>query len=204
MPAWHPILSRAMKSLPFKNSGSGLAVLLQLAVSLLMLTALLLPGGGCTKKEQAPEALAKQGWISDYADILKPADKSRLSAQLSAYEKEMCHQILVVIVPSLAGENIVDFSQRTFEAWEIGQSGFGNGILLSIAIQEGSVRIETGSAFEWLIEDGTADRILKEVMFPLFRQDRFVDGVEQGLAEIMQAARLKVIPADHKPAVCRQ
>jgi hypothetical protein len=41
-------------------------------------------------------------------------------------------------------------------------------------------------------------------MFPLFRQDRFVDGLEQGLAEIMQAARLKVIPEDHKPDICRQ
>ena len=192
-----------MKSLPCKNNASGPAVLLQLAVSFLMLTALLLPSGGCTKKEQAPEALAKQGWITDYADILKPADKARLSAQLADFEKETCHQILVIVIPTLAGEHVLDFSQRIFTAWEIGQSGFGNGILLSIAIQEGSVRIETGSAFEWFIEQGTTDRILKEVMFPLFRQDRFVDGVEQGLAEIMQAARLKVIPEDHKPAACR-
>lgn len=192
-----------MKSLPCKNNASGPAVLLQLAVSFLMLTALLLPSAGCTKKEQAPEALAKQGWITDYADILKPADKARLSAQLADFEKETCHQILVIVIPTLAGEHVLDFSQRIFTAWEIGQSGFGNGILLSIAIQEGSVRIETGSAFEWFIEQGTADRILKEVMFPLFRQDRFVDGVEQGLAEIMQAARLKVIPEDHKPAACR-
>lgn len=193
-----------MKLLPCKNSGSGLAVLLQLAASFLVLTVLLLSSGGCTKKEQIPEALAKQGWITDYADILKPAEKSRISAQLAAYEKETCHQILVVIVPSLEGEQIKDFSQRTATAWDMGQSGYGNGILLSIAIQEGSVRIETGSAFEWFLQQGTSDRILNEVMFPLFRQDRFVDGLEQGLVEIMQAARLKVIPADHKPDVCRQ
>jgi uncharacterized protein len=192
-----------MKSLPCKSSASGLAVLLQLAASFLMLTVLLLPSGGCTKKEQTPEVLAKQGWITDYADILKPADKARLSAQLADFEKETCHQILVIVIPTLAGEHVMDFSQRIFTAWEIGQPGFGNGILLSIAIQEGSVRIETGSAFEWFIQQGTADRILKEVMFPLFRQDRFVDGVEQGLAEIMQAARLKMIPEDHKPAACR-
>ena len=166
--------------------------------------ALLLPSGGCSKKEQMPEALIRQGWITDYADILKPADKSRLADQLAAYEKETCHQVMVIIIPSLGDEHIVDFSQRIFAAWDIGQSGFGNGILMSIAIQEGSVRIETGSAFEWFIEDGTADRILKQVMFPLFRQDRFVDGVEQGLAEIMQAARLKVVPPDHKPDICRQ
>ena len=176
---------------------------MRLAALVLLIAVMLLQSGGCSKKEKTPEALARQGWVTDYADALKPADKSRLAGQLSAYEKEICHQVMVVIIRSLAGEHIVDFSQRTFAAWEIGQSGFGNGILVSIAIQEGSVRIETGTAFEWLIQDGTADRILKEVMFPLFRQDRFVDGLEQGLAEIMQAARLKVIPADHRPDICR-
>ena len=193
-----------MKLSPCKTKTVLPGSLLPLAAFVLLIAVLLLSSGGCTKKEQTPEALTRQGWVTDYADILKPADKSRLAGQLSAYEKEICHQVMVVIIPSLAGENIVDFSQRTFAAWEIGQSAFGNGILVSIAIQEGSVRIETGSAFEWLIEDGTADRILKEVMFPLFRQDRFVDGVEQGLAEIMQAARLQVIPEDHKPDICRQ
>ncbi len=193
-----------MKSLPCKTETVLPGSFLRLAGFTLLIAVLLLPSGGCTKKEQTPEALVRQGWVTDYADILKPADKSRLAGQLSAYEKEICHQVMVVIIPSLAGEHIVDFSQRTFAAWEIGQPNFGNGILVSVAIQEGSVRIETGTAFEWFIQDGTADRILKEIMFPLFRQDRFVDGVEQGLAEIMQAARLKVIPEDHKPDICRQ
>jgi uncharacterized protein len=192
-----------MKSSPCKIEIILLRRLLSQALLALLITSLFLPCGGCSKKEQMPEALARQGWVSDYADILKPADKSRLADQLSAYEKETCHQVMVIIIPSLAGEHILDFSQRTFAAWDIGQTGFGNGILVSVAIQEGSVRIETGTAFEWLIQDGEADRILKEVMFPLFRQDRFVDGLEQGLAEIMQAARLKVIPEDHKPDICR-
>jgi len=192
-----------MKSSPCKTKTVLPGSFLIQAAFALLIAVLLLPCGGCTKKEPPPETLVRQGWVTDYADILKPADKSRLADQLAAYEKETCHQVLVVIIPSLAGEHIMDFSQRTFAAWEIGQPGFGNGILVSIATQDGSVRIETGTAFEWLIQDGTADRILKEVMFPLFRQDRLVDGLEQGLADIMQAARLKVIPADHKPDICR-
>jgi uncharacterized membrane protein YgcG len=72
-----------------------------------------------------------------------------------------------------------------------------------MAIQEGTVRIETGSAFEWFIQDGSADKVLKEVMFPLFRQERFVEGIERGLDEIMTAGRLKPIPEDHKPDTCQ-
>jgi uncharacterized protein len=183
---------------------TGVLSLLQLSATVLLCSVLLLSVAGCMKKDQTPQPLARDGWITDYAEILSPADNSRISASLAAYEEATCHQILVLIVPSLAGESIEDFSKRTATAWDIGQPGFGNGILVSIALQEGSVRFEAGSAFESLIEKGAADRILKEVMFPHFRDERFVDGIEQGLAEIMQAARLRVIPEDHRPDVCRK
>ncbi len=182
----------------------GVLSLLQLSATVLLCSVLLLSVAGCTKKDQNSQYFTRDSWITDYANVLSQVDKTRLSASLEAYEKETCHQILVLIVPSLAGESIEDFSKRTATAWDIGQPGFGNGILVSIAMQEGSVRIEAGSAFESLIEKGAADRILKEVMFPHFRDERFVDGIEQGLAEIMQAARLRVIPEDHRPDVCRK
>ena len=171
---------------------------------LLVIVVFLLSSPGCTKKEDSPEVLQRQGWVSDYAGILKPEEKIRISAALESYEKETCHQVLVLIVPSLAGENIAKFSQRTASGWKIGQPGFDNGFLVSIAMDEGSVRIETGSSFEWFIQDGTADKILKEVMFPLFREDKYVEGLERGLEEIMIAGRLKSIPDNHKPDICRQ
>jgi uncharacterized protein len=187
-----------------KMKTGALLCLLRSSAIVLLCSVLLLSVAGCMKKDQTPQPLARDGWITDYAEILSQADNSRISASLAAYEEETCHQILVLIVPSLAGESIEDFSKRTATAWDIGQPGFGNGILVSIALQEGSVRFEAGSAFESLIEKGAADRILKEVMFPHFRDERFVDGIEQGLAEIMQAARLRVIPEDHRPDVCRK
>lgn len=192
-----------MKSLHC-NHGTGNQAACRAPVLMYLLAALLLVLlASCSRKEEAPPVLARQGWVSDYAQALQPADKARISAALASYEKETCHQVLVLIIPSLQGEAIAEFSQRTALAWEIGQPGFGNGFLVTIALQEGAVRIETGSAFEWFIQDGTADRILKEVMFPLFRADRFVEGIERGLEEIMNAGRLKPISESHKPDICR-
>jgi len=173
-------------------------------VALFLLAVFLFHVSACSRKEASPEVLARQGWVSDYASLLKPDEKKRIAASLEAYEKETCHQVFLLIIPSLAGENIAEFSQRTASAWEIGQPGFGNGFLVSIALEEGSVRIESGSAFEWFIQDGTADKILKETMFPLFRGGRMVEGIERGLEEIMAAGRLKPIPGDHKPDICRE
>ena len=170
---------------------------------LFLLAFLLLSLCACIKKEEAPAVPVRQGYVSDYANVLKPEEKIRIAAVLESYEKETCHQVYLLIVPTLAGESIVDFSQRTATAWEIGQPGFGNGFLVTIAMQDGSVRIESGSAFEWFIQDGSADKILKEVMFPLFRQEKFVEGIELGLGEIMAAGRLKPISESHKQEICR-
>ena len=174
------------------------------AFAMLVIILSLLTVNGCTKKQEMSPVPARQGWVSDYADILKPDEKTRISTGLESYEKETCHQIYLLIIPSLGNDDIEEFSQRTASAWEIGQPGFGNGFLVIIAMQEGTVRIETGSAFEWFIRDGTADKVLKEVMFPLFRQERIVEGIERGLDEIMAAGRLKPIPEDHKPGSCRK
>lgn len=170
-------------------------------VIVLLAAAILLAIGGCTGKK--PDAPAKEGWITDHAGILPEPDKTRMSETLAAYEKETCHQVLVLIVPSLGGEEIRELSERAALAWDIGQKGFGNGILLTIAVQEKTMRIETGAAFEWFIEKGTAERILHETIIPYFTQGKFTEGIEGGLAEIMEAARLKEIPADHRPDICR-
>ena len=194
---WHHILKTGLQLSPCKMKIKVMRCFLLLC-SVVLLTAV-----GCTKKDEPPQPLTRDGWITDFAGILPEADKSRMSASLAEYEKETCHQIMVLIVPSLAGESMESFSQRNATAWDIGQPGFGNGILLSIAMQEGSIRIETASAFDWFIEKGISDRILKEVMVPSFRAEKFVEGIEQGLTEIMQAARLKTIPEDHRPEVCQ-
>jgi uncharacterized membrane protein YgcG len=174
------------------------------AFTILSMAALLLVGiNGCRKKESVPAVLERQGWVSDYANVLKPEEKERISATLAAYEKETCHQIFLLIIPSLAGEKITDYSKRTASAWHIGQLGLENGFLVTIAMKEGSVRIEAGSAFEWFVQNGTGYNILKEVMIPLFQQQKFVEGIEKGLGEIMAAGRLTKIPESDKPAVCQ-
>ncbi|MDX1775421.1 MAG: TPM domain-containing protein [Desulfobulbales bacterium] len=141
--------------------------------------------------------------MTDYADVLQPENKLRIANSLESYERETCHQVYLLIVPSLAGENIAEFSQRTAAAWKIGHFGLGNGFLVTMAMAEGAVRIEAGSAFEWFVRDGAADKILKEVMFPLFREGRFIQGIEKGLAEIMVKGRLKPIMENDRPDICK-
>jgi len=170
----------------------------------LLLLLLLLIAIGCSggNKATEKEALVRQGWVNDFAGALTGPEKEIIAAMLAAYEKETCHQIVVVIVPDLAGETIEAFSTRTALAWEIGQEFLDNGILISIARQEGSARIETGSGLDWIVKDRIADTILRREMFPHFREDRLAAGIIQGLEALMTEARKRTYPPDHRPSVC--
>ena len=172
---------------------------------LLLLLFLFLAAGGCNDgndKTVDKETLVKQGWVNDSADALTGPEKEMIAAMLAAYEKETCHQIVVVLVPDLAGETIEAFSTRTAQAWEIGQEFLNNGILISIALQEGSARIEAGSGLDWIVKEKIADTILRREMFPHFREDRLAAGIIQGLEALMIEARKRTYPPDYRPSVC--
>ena len=72
--------------------------------------------------------------MNDLADALPTAREVELEARLAAYERETSHQIVLLTVPSLAGDPIEDFSIRVAEAWRIGHAGLDNGIIVIVAV----------------------------------------------------------------------
>ena len=156
---------------------------------------------GCSGK-QAP-VLEKRGRVNDFAGALTEETELSLTSDLTQYEKETCHQLYVLVVDSLHGETIQEVSKRTALQWEIGSPALNNGILLSVAIDEGQARIEVGSALETIIEQGAAERILKSEMFPLFKEGKIDQGIIEGVESIMEEARRLRIPDELRPPVCR-
>jgi uncharacterized protein len=162
-----------------------------IAIFLLLLSILLATACNGSKNQ----TMVQQGPVNDFAGVLSGPEKEALAELLTAYEKETCHQVVVVIVPELAGEKMA-------QAWKIGQQFLDNGILVSIAVQEGKARIDTGAGLDRIVKDGLAATILQQAMFPHFRQGRFGDGLRSGLEALMREARKTTYPPDHRPSVC--
>jgi len=156
---------------------------------------------GCSPKQ--PREYAQAGRVNDFAGILSENATSSLSSRLEAYERETCHQLVVLVVPSLKGEPIQELSSRTFLSWKIGHPALNNGILLTIAIDEGKARIEAGPSLESIVEGGAAENILRQEMFPLFQAGDIEKGIAVGVESIMRAAGRLEIPADLRPDICR-
>ena len=127
--------------------------------------------------------------VTDLAGVLTADQTAALEEKLRQFEVSDSTQVAVLIIPSLEGEALEDYSMRVAEAWRLGQKGRDNGVLLIIAMKERSVRIEVGYGLEGNLTDALGRRIIENEIIPSFRQQRFYEGIDAGAAAIMQAVR---------------
>jgi uncharacterized protein len=131
------------------------------------------------------------GPVVDTAGLLDAGARQRL-AELArsarARENGQAVQLQYLIVPSLEGEPIEDFSIRVAEAWKIGTKGRDNGLLVTVAVKDRQFRIEVGGGLEGEIPDVLARRIGDQILVPAFRQGRYADGLYQAGAQLLTLA----------------
>ncbi|MEO7987962.1 MAG: TPM domain-containing protein [Chryseolinea sp.] len=140
---------------------------------------------------QAQVALPEHGgqWVHDQANVLSASTKSEIESILKAERDSTSNQIAVLIVPSLEGESMEDFSLRVAEKWQIGQKKKDNGVLMLISINDKKMRIETGYGLEGVLTDALSSRINRNEMAPYFRQGDFDTGVRVGVMAVIQAIK---------------
>ncbi|MGZ8385092.1 MAG: TPM domain-containing protein, partial [Nitrospira sp.] len=101
------------------------------------------------------------GQVVDQAHVLPKSTVESMTAQLAAHETKSSNQVAVLIIPSLEGDAIEEFSHRVATAWKLGQKGTDNGALLLMAIQERKVRIEVGYGLEGVLSDARSAQIIR-------------------------------------------
>lgn len=137
------------------------------------------------------------GRVVDNAEILGTETKRKLAAQLKAHEAETGNQIAVLTVPTLEGESVESYAEQVFNAWQLGQKGKDNGVLVLVAPAERRMRIEVGYGLEGTLTDVAASRIIRNVMTPRFKEGDYEAGIAAGvLAVIGQLAGTETLPAD--------
>lgn len=133
---------------------------------------------------------ALTGPVVDEAGLLSRAEARRLD-QLAraarAGEGGQAVQLQYLVVPSLEGDPIEEFSIRVAEAWRLGTKGKDNGVLLVVARDDRKVRIEVGGGLEGQLTDVQSARIIRGVIAPAFREGRYGDGLYDAGLQILAA-----------------
>lgn len=125
------------------------------------------------------------GHVIDQTGTLSTEQRQALEAKLSAFEKARGTQMVVLLVPSTAPEDIAAFAQRVGDTWKIGRKGVGDGLLLIVAKNDRRVRIEVAKALEGAIPDLAASRIIEQAITPAFKAGDFAGGLDQGVDQLM-------------------
>lgn len=135
-----------------------------------------------------------QSRITDLTGVLTADVKASMEAKLEAFEREKGSQVAVLMVPTTQPETIEQFSIRVADAWKLGRADADDGVLLLIALEDRSLRIEVGQGLEGAIPDAVAKRIIEETIVPAFRENHFAGGIDAGLDQILGLIRGEPLP----------
>ncbi|WHZ23921.1 MAG: Beta-propeller domains of methanol dehydrogenase type [Nitrospira sp.] len=126
------------------------------------------------------------GRVVDLAHILPPAMAAQLSADLQTHEAKTSNQVAVLIVSSLEGEPLFDFSHRVATTWKLGVKGTDNGALLLVAIKDRKIRIEVGYGLEGVLTDARSAQIIRNEIVPRFKAGDVPAGITAGVQAILK------------------
>jgi uncharacterized protein len=163
------------------------------ARALLVLWALL-----CGALAQAQDTLpvpALSARVIDQTATLSAAQRGALEDRLAAFEAASGPQIVVLLVPGTAPEDIAAYAQRVADTWKVGRRAVGDGVLLVVAKGERKVRIEVAKSLEGAIPDLAARQIIDSAMRPAFRADDYAGGLNAALDQLIARIKGEDLPA---------
>lgn len=84
---------------------------------------------------------------------------------------------------------MMQLSQEIFGAWDIGQKGKNNGVLIAVFVNDHKFRIHTGYGMEGILPDLLTKRIQDEDMRPSFKQNNYFEGINSGVDKLIFYSR---------------
>jgi len=132
--------------------------------------------------------------VTDLTATLSVQQVTVLEGQLAAFETQQGSQIAVLIVPTTQPEDIAAFGIRVAEQWKIGREKVDDGVILIVARNDRTLRLEVGYGLEGAIPDAIAKRVIAETITPHFKAGDFYGGIDAGVTQLMQLIEGEPLP----------
>lgn len=128
-------------------------------------------------------------YVHDYAGWLQAGERQALELKLRRYWDSTSTQIIVMIRPDIGDYDKATYATELGERWGVGQKGKDNGIVMLVKSEapDRGIFIATGYGTEGALPDILAGRIIRNTMAPFFRQQRYYEGIDAGLNDIIRA-----------------
>ncbi len=181
------------------NPGApGLRTLRRWAGALLWLLAF--PWGVAHAADELVPVPPLQALVTDLTATLTPEQRAGLESRLRAFDERKGSQLAVLIVPTTRPEAIEQYAIRVVEQWKLGRRSVDDGVLLLVAKNDRSVRIEVGYGLEGVLSDAITNRIINDIIVPRFKQGDFFGGIDASVEQMIRLMDGEALPAPARRA----
>ena len=140
-------------------------------------------------------------WVNDYgARILSTGETQQLNEKLEGFYKRTSVQFLVMIFPSLDGEDDLGYTNRVANQWKVKDD---KALMLFVFMKERKTRIQVGYSMEPVITDAFASDIVHSTIPPFFRAGKYADGLNAAVDQMAAKIDPNAVPAGTTPATPR-
>lgn len=135
-----------------------------------------------TAASDIPERINGESYVQDYEGFLSSETEQQVEQLGKQLDDATGAQIVVMIINSLNGQNVNQFSVDVIREWGIGDPKKNNGVLLVIEtdptkVDNRDVAITVGYGLEGALPDGKIGRIIDEYTLPFLEQGSVDDAV---------------------------
>ena len=123
--------------------------------------------------------------IVDNASLISDGVELNLNQQLMDLSDSTGAQLAILTIPTLDGEVLESYSMKVVEDWKLGSAEKDTGVLLLIALEERSIRIEVGYGLEGVLTDTKCGLIIRNVIAPEFRNGNYSEGIVNAINNIV-------------------
>lgn len=138
--------------------------------------------------------------LMDQTQTLSAEQALAVENRLRGIEEKSGSQVVVLMVPTTAPEDIAAYAWRVADSWKIGRKDVGDGLLIVVAKNDRRMRMEVARALEGAIPDLAAARIIDQQMAPHFRQNDYAGGILAALDQVAARIAGEALPAPSQPA----
>lgn len=154
----------------------------------------LAPGRGQPPALQLQPIPSLTGRVIDTTGTLSAQDQAAIDGKLAALEHDTGAQVVLLVVPTTAPEDIAAYANRVGNTWKIGRKNVGDGLVLLVAKNDRRVRIDVAQTLQGAVPDIAAGRIIQDVISPAFRRGDYAGGLSAAVDQIDARIRGEPLP----------
>jgi len=137
-------------------------------------------------------------WVNDYdTHIINDSQVQQLNEKLEGFYKQTGVQFLIMIFPSLEGEDDLGYTNKVANVWKVKDD---KALMLFVFVKEHKTRIQTGYSMEPVITDAFSSDVLHETVPPYFRAGDYAGGLNAAVDQIAKKIDPNFVSTSTTPA----